>query len=50
MVTYATQYWEQGQAGGHVNKVADGKAQAEKIEPHFRAIATQWFKRVEAVA
>ncbi|MEQ6436242.1 hypothetical protein V8Z74_14605 [Comamonas sp. w2-DMI] len=43
MVAYAKQYWEHGQAGGHVKNVADGKAQAEKIEPHFRTIAPGWF-------
>lgn len=50
MVAYASRYWEHGQAGGHLNKVAEGKAQAEKIEPHFREVAAEWFKKVEAAA
>ena len=50
MVAYASRYWEEGQAGGHVENVPDGKAQAEKIEPHFRAIAAEWFKTAVAAA
>lgn len=50
MVAYASQYWESGNAGGHLQNVADGKAQAEKIEPHFRAIAATWFKLEQAAA
>lgn len=49
MVAYAARYWETGQAGGHIKKVDAGKAQAEKIEPHFRAMAEQWFKTAETV-
>lgn len=47
MVAYATGYWEAGQAGGHINNVEAGKAQAERIEPHFRDMSGQWFKCVE---
>ncbi len=47
MVTYAKRYWEDGQAGGHVANVDAGKAQAEKIESHFRAIAGRWFNVAE---
>lgn len=49
MVAYAARYWDAGQAGGHVKNVDAGKAQAERIEPHFRAIAAQWLKITEAV-
>jgi len=49
MVAYATWYWEAGQAGGHIKNVEAGKAQAEKIEPHFRAMSEQWFKTAETV-
>lgn len=49
MVTYAARYWEEGLAGGHVKHVAVGKAQAERIEPHFRAMSEQWFKTAETV-
>ncbi len=50
MVAYASQYWESGQAGGHKENVADGRAQAEQIEPHFRSIAAEWFKETAAAA
>lgn len=49
MIAYATQYWEAGQAGGDTDNVDAGRAQAEKIEPHFRAIAARWFEVKEAV-
>ena len=49
MIAYATHYWDAGQAGGHINKVAAGRAQAVRIEPHFRAIAARWFDVEEAV-
>lgn len=49
MVAYAAQYWEAGQAGGHFKNVDAGKAQAERIEPHFREIAAQFFKNAETV-
>ncbi len=49
MVAYATRYWEAGQAGGHIKNVDAGKAQAEKIEPHFRAISEKWFKTAATV-
>lgn len=49
MIAYAARYWEAGQAGGHFKNVAAGKAQAERIEPHFRAITAQWFKIAETV-
>lgn len=38
-----------GQAGGHAKNVDAGKAQAERIEPCFRAIAGKWFGVTEAV-
>lgn len=47
MVAYATRYWEAGQAGGHIKNVDAGKTQAEKVEPHFRAMSEQWFKTAE---
>ena len=49
MIAHAMRYWETGQAGGHSKNVDAGKAQAEKIEPHFRAIAAQWFKVDETI-
>lgn len=48
MIAHASLYWEHGQAGGHVKNVAAGKAQAEKVEPHFRTIASEWFKQTSA--
>lgn len=48
MVAYASLYWEHGQAGGHEKNVAEGKAQAEKVEPYFRSIASEWFKQTSA--
>jgi hypothetical protein len=44
MVVYACSYWDRGQAGGHVNYVAEGAEQAMAIEPHFRALAARWFQ------
>lgn len=41
MIAHAMKYWDAGQAGGHINNVDAGKAQAEKIEPHFRAVAAE---------
>lgn len=48
MVTYANEYWTRGQAGGHVNAVAAGAAQAEAIRPHFEAAAGEWIAGVPA--
>jgi hypothetical protein len=50
MVAYAERYWTQGEAGGHLGKVVDGSAQAAAIEPHFRALAAQWFQPSDAAA
>lgn len=47
MIDHAMRYWEAGQAGGHIENVDAGKAQAEKIEHHFRAVSAEWFKSVE---
>lgn len=47
MIAHARRYWESGQAGGHVKNVDAGMAQAEKIEPYFRAVSAEWFKFVE---
>lgn len=49
MVAYAERYWEAGQAGGHFKNVDEGKAQAKRIEPHFRSIAAEWFKIAAAI-
>lgn len=46
MVEYAARYWEAGQAGGHVKNLDAGRAQAEQIESHFRALAKQWLSDV----
>jgi hypothetical protein len=43
MVVEARRYWTSGRAGGHVNNVDAGTAQADAIEPHFRANAVTWF-------
>ena len=49
MVAHAKKYWEDGRAGGHIKEVDAGRVQAEKVEPHFRAVAAEWFKTVDAV-
>lgn len=43
MVKFATEYWDRGLAGGHVNNVSAGQKQAKDIEPHFRRMAASWF-------
>lgn len=48
MVEYACNYWMQGQAGGHVDNVEAGVAQAAAIKPHFEAAAATWFASVQA--
>lgn len=48
MIAHAARYWDAGQAGGHIKNVDAGKAQAQKIEPHFRAMSEQWFKPAKA--
>lgn len=43
MVAAANRYWERCRAGGHVENVEAGSAQSTKIEPAFRATASDWF-------
>lgn len=43
MVKFATEYWDRGRAGGHVNNVQAGQIQAKGIESHFRSLAASWF-------
>lgn len=43
MVEYAMDYWDRGNAGGHVENVEAGQEQAKAIEPHFRALVDSWF-------
>lgn len=50
MVLTARDYWDKGQAGGHVKNVPSGSHQAGVIEPHFRELAARWFPRAKAVA
>jgi hypothetical protein len=47
MIAHASRYWEAGQAGGHIKKLDAGMAQAERIEPYFRAVSAVWCKSVE---
>jgi hypothetical protein len=42
MVAYAYEYWNSGQAGGHVKYVDEGNAQADAIKPHFLLAAQEW--------
>lgn len=43
-VDYAKTYWESGRAGSHVRNQDSGREQAERFEPHFRALAAKWFR------
>ncbi|WP_181159289.1 hypothetical protein [Burkholderia contaminans] len=42
MVAEAHRYWDRGRAGGHDKNVAQGRAQAEKIEAVFRRMVATW--------
>lgn len=43
MIEYGRRYWVEGRAGGHEKNVEAGQAQAEAVEPEFRAMAATWF-------
>ena len=44
MLAYASDYWERGNAGGHVQNVEAGRKQATVIEQTFRDAAATWFE------
>jgi hypothetical protein len=43
MVQYASEYWENGRAGGHVKNVEAGREQAQLIQQHFADLCSRWF-------
>lgn len=43
MVESARDYWDRGNAGGHIKNVQAGQEQSRAVEPHFRELARAWF-------